>query len=132
MKIFLRDEYENAYIQEESVVTDVITTTIKYGGKDNVLTITRLFAGKANSAHSYKIVMPATLYSSWSIIIEGAYSIQLVTKTIGNLTFPIYVQSLKNSTAYPSVVSTLSVKYKSPSLALSAGNFMPWTFSAFD
>ena len=57
MKLFLKDEFENVYINEESIVTDAIYPMLKYQSSNSNMTISRLFPGKANFAHVYKVLV---------------------------------------------------------------------------
>lgn len=43
MKLFLKDEFDNAYLNEESLVTDAIFPMLKFQGRDSNMTISRLF-----------------------------------------------------------------------------------------
>jgi hypothetical protein len=50
MKIYMKDEYENTYVNEEAITIDTMYANLRINGKDSNMTLARLHSGVGHTS----------------------------------------------------------------------------------
>lgn len=109
-KIFISDEYNNIYVNEDYIVIDNVTAALTYSGISPYLNVTRIHKARVGlGTHVYSATIFTVNLITFTSAIESYYRVQVILTNASvplTATFINYVKANRTSPSYPQIFSS--------------------------